>query len=403
MNYNKFSQAIETVINEFDYDKIDETLESLSRYLLGHVTPELKIDGVRIWKRSNNSFSLLKRYGKVGKAQIGFKVRAHYPPIKELMSNEEGYILKNLNDHGINKNLENRLGVENFAAFRIGDRADYLDSINLPENLDHHKDREIKRLLKTLTKTINSRINDTKFRGILEDASKLQKSVLPHEQPSFEGYDIYFLSKQAEKAGGDYVNFIDLGGKLAIAIGDASGHGLPAALQAMATHISFRTAIKLGYAEEIQKVVSTLNTIVHHNRIQEQFITFFYGTLDKDGKLDYSNAGHNPPILLDHSKDSFKEVDAGGLPLGLFTGFEYDKAQVKLKKGDILVMYTDGITELINRKGKIFGVQRLKDLVIKNKNNKSKELTEIVLEEIAKFSRKVNLEDDMTLAVIKRI
>jgi len=403
MNYKNLYNTIEKIVNsKFEPNHLDKTIKELGASLLVEINNDIKIDGVRIYKRLNDVYVLKYQFGKKGFATPGFKISASYSPIKELINNDDGIIIKTHNDHGVNRYLEKKLGVENFCALRIGDRAEYLLGINLPNNLSSENNEQIKYLLRTLSSTINTKLKKEKFESILKEASKLQRRILPRDQPKFDGYDLYFFAKQAEKVGGDNIKFKVIDDKIVLSISDASGHGLIPAIQAMRVHEVLTTSLDFGHYEEIEKILKILNGRIHGTELSDKFVTFFYGLLNKEGNLVYSNAGHNPPLLLNYHKNEFKELNIGGIPLGALTNSEYSKDNVKLEKNDILIMYTDGIIEIFNKKREIFGEQRLKEVILKNKNETSKDLVNIILSEITRHSRKINLEDDMTLAVIKK-
>ena len=404
MNYKTFYKTIENLVNsKFDSKNLAATLDYLGRYLLEGTESSVKIEGVRLYKRHNNNLVLINHYGKNGIIKEGFKIPISYQPIKELIKSPDGIIIKNLGDPGVNSNLEKKLGVDKFCALEIGTRAEYVLAFTLPKELDQEKNAELMYLLRTLASIVNSKIKVKKLEDIFQHAHNLQKNILPRSQPKFSGYDIHFFAKQAEDVGGDYINFNIVNDKLIFAIGDVSGHGLIPAVQAIMTHHIIGTAIDLEDSENIEGILSILNKRLHDDKISDKFVTLVYALLDKEGNVKYANAGHNPPILFSFSENKFYELDASGIPLGSLNNSNYSTSTVKLNEKDILILYTDGIIELVNKKSRIFGESRLKKLVHEHKGKTSKELVDIILEETQRFSKGANLEDDMTLAIIKKL
>ncbi|MEK6932819.1 MAG: PP2C family protein-serine/threonine phosphatase [Nanoarchaeota archaeon] len=404
MNYKNFYKTIENLVNsKFDSKNLGVTLSYLGKYLLEEIGLNIKIEGVRLYKRQNNNLVLINHYGKNGIIKEGFKIPMSYQPLRELIKNPDGIIIKSLGDSGVHSDLEKKLGVDKFCAIEIGNRAEYVLALTLPKELDQEKNAELMYLLRTLTSVINSKIKNKNLDDIFRHAHNLQKNILPKSQPKFLGYDMHFFAKQAEEVGGDYINFNIVNDKLMFVIGDVSGHGLIPAVQAIITHHIIGTAIDLKDSENIEGILSILNKRLHDDRVSDKFMTLVYSLLDKEGNVKYANAGHNPPILFKASENNFHELDNSGIPLGVLNNSSYNVSTVKLKEKDILISYTDGIIELVNKKSRIFGESRLKKLVHDNKNKTSKELVDIILEETQKFSKRANLEDDMTIAIIKKL
>ncbi len=240
------------------------------------------------------------------------------------------------------------------------------------------------------------------IRKQLELAAKIQKDFLPWESPKFKGFDIDGINVPTYMVGGDYYDYIDLGpNRLGVAIADVSGKGPPAALHM----VSFRTRLEVEAVPEydIQEMTATLNDFVHSKTDANRFISFFFCELDnKTRELRYVNAGHHPPIVIRKRTGKTERLGTCGLCLGMFPSEKYETHSVSLARGDIAVLYTDGITECRNEDNKEFGERRFVNLIKKNSKCSAKELLDRVFKELDQFTRGVEQMDDMTLVIIKR-
>ena len=196
----------------------------------------------------------------------------------------------------------------------------------------------------------------------------------------------------------DYIELSDR--VFGFVVADASGHGLPAALQARDAIIG----IRMGMEEtlRITFAIEKLNRVISRSALASRFISLFYAELDLDGLMVYCNAGHPPPLLLNN--DEFTELTRGGLILGPKPDAHYARGYVVMNPGSILVAYTDGISEAENAQGEAFGVERIRSLVRSRARSwiSSRDLVESVLEEVRRFSGTDTLTDDQTIVVIAR-
>jgi sigma-B regulation protein RsbU (phosphoserine phosphatase) len=224
-------------------------------------------------------------------------------------------------------------------------------------------------------------------------------SLLPTEFPQFHDYDIYGRSMPAAIVGGDVFDAIRISETiLGLAIADASGHGLPAALQVRDVFIGLRMGLEKDL--KIVRTVQKLNSVLAAVGKSHEFVTLFYAELEDNGNFFYVNAGHPPPIFF--GNQSVHELTRGGLILGPYPSAKYERGFVFFEKGNTLVMYTDGVTEATNTVGEEFGTERLIDLVQKNREATSKELVDIIFKEINEFTNSYNPADDRTLFVVRK-
>jgi len=232
-------------------------------------------------------------------------------------------------------------------------------------------------------------------------ANEIQINLLPKHQPVYEGYDIAGKSIPAKEVGGDYYDFIETkDGKLAFCLADISGKGIPASLLVANLQATLRGQILLE--KGCKECVTFANELLYLNTAPNKFATLFDGYVDnKKNEITYCNAGHNNPILL--SKDNkITRPDVGGLIVGIAPGVQYEDATINFDSGDILVIFSDGITEAMNKNEEEYEEERFIELIKKNKEKSAEELIKIIIKEITAYCEGQEQMDDMTLIVIKR-
>ncbi|MCK4385868.1 MAG: SpoIIE family protein phosphatase, partial [candidate division Zixibacteria bacterium] len=206
-------------------------------------------------------------------------------------------------------------------------------------------------------------------------ARQIQQNLLPKSAPQVEGFDIAGINIPSQQVGGDYFDFIEYeDGRLGIAIGDVSGKGVSAAL--LMSNLQATLKGQVEHDLPIERTMNIINSLVFRHTASDRFATFFYGILKlKENSLEYVNAGHNPPILLRGNKEA-EFLEEGGLVLGVLPEVEYCKGEIKLQKGDLIVCYTDGVTETINTRDEEFGIEKLIEIMYNNYNVRASEIQE---------------------------
>jgi len=236
----------------------------------------------------------------------------------------------------------------------------------------------------------------------LELASQIQMEWLPKSDPEIEGYDICGITKPAKTVGGDYFDYITIdNNKIAICLGDVSGKGLHAALLMANLQAILRT--QTPFTASSAESVEHTNKLLYSRTTDNMFVTLFYSVLDiNKSVLHYSNAGHNYPILFKNSGE-FVELKTGGVVLGIDPDSIYIQDKILLEKNDILMIYSDGITDQFNPLGTMFGESRLISLVNNNKHLKASQISELIFYRISEFKENMESDDDMTLIILKKI
>lgn len=234
----------------------------------------------------------------------------------------------------------------------------------------------------------------------LSIARDIQRNLLPQSIPGFDNFDIAALNISSKQVGGDYYDIIPLDEEnFVIAIADVSGKGVPASL--MMANIQAFLQVICRQNLKIEEATALLNDLVSANTTEGRFITFFWGMINiKEKSFKYINAGHNPPILL--RKNEIKKLDKGGMILGVMKTLNpYTSEEKKLLKDDVLVLFTDGVSEAMSSQGEEFTEERLEEVVKALQKNSAAEILEGIKQEVQNFARGNVQSDDITLVVIK--
>jgi sigma-B regulation protein RsbU (phosphoserine phosphatase) len=235
----------------------------------------------------------------------------------------------------------------------------------------------------------------------LELARRIQARLLPSAPPAVPGLDVAGLSESAREVGGDYYDHVDLGGgRLLLVIADVSGKGVPAALLMS----GFRAALvsqDLSQAKP-EDVASRVNEFLNRSVEPGRFVTAFLGLLDAaTGQLTYVNAGHNPPLLL-RAGGAVESLEAGGVILGILPGSRYARGEVTLSPGDLVALYTDGVTEGANAANEMWGEERLAALLRTASASSARDIATRIVREVRAFEGERGPADDITVLVAKR-
>jgi len=232
----------------------------------------------------------------------------------------------------------------------------------------------------------------------LAEAAEIQRGLLPKTIPQLKGLQISAGWQPASSVGGDYFDVLQFSEhQIGIAIADVAGKGLPAALLMS----NLQATLKSFGSPDLppDKLCSRINTIVCDNTSDRQFITFFYGLLDLEQRtFTYSNAGHNPPLLI-HRDGELQQLTEGGRVLGVRANQDYGQETITLAWGDRLVFFTDGFTEARNATGEEFSEQRLCELLIDQRHLSAVELQAKAMETVSEFCSG-NFLDDVTMMVL---
>jgi sigma-B regulation protein RsbU (phosphoserine phosphatase) len=234
-----------------------------------------------------------------------------------------------------------------------------------------------------------------------ENAYQIQKNLLPKTSPDIEGYDIAGDSTPAQTVGGDCFDFIArVDGRWAVCLGDVSGKGLPASLLMANLQATLRsqTLSDAGVDERIKRS----NHLMAQSMDDEKFATLFYGELDTEAhQLTYCNAGHEYPLLYSGDGEP-GTLESTGIAIGIMDDFDFGMETVALKPGDVLVVYSDGVTDATNENDEEFGIDRLKSSIEKHRNLPAAALIEAIFADVKMHEGKADQFDDLTIVVVRR-
>ena len=258
---------------------------------------------------------------------------------------------------------------------------------------------EITLFLNAVRTAINYRLFSDILDSELKQTVQIQKSLLPKTTPKMHGYQVFGQSIPAELVGGDFYDYFESDGTCSgFSIGDASGHGLPAALLVRDVVIGLR----MGIASEHKMVhiIKQLNKVIQKSTYESNFVSIFVGEIEQDGHLFYVNAGHPSPFIVNGTE--IIDLEPTGMVLGFLNEIELHHSYVQLQSDSVLVLYTDGVIERAEAEESYFGIERLKNLVLENQKKTAKEINDLIINSVYDFGHRTNWEDDVTVVVIKR-
>jgi serine phosphatase RsbU (regulator of sigma subunit) len=235
----------------------------------------------------------------------------------------------------------------------------------------------------------------------LEQAAEIQRRFLPAQAPAVPGLDLAGHNAPCRTVGGDYFDFFPYpNGRVAMVLGDVSGKGMPASLLMMS--LQARVQVLIEEPDDLGATLTRLNRLTATNCPSNRFITFFMCLLDgATGELIFANAGHNPPLVVRADGNS-EWLDAGGCVLGVMPMMKYDAERNCLGAGDVLVIFSDGVTDALNPQGEDFGESRLEAAVKEHRTEPSAAILEAVNRAIAEWAAGTPPPDDLTLLVARR-
>jgi sigma-B regulation protein RsbU (phosphoserine phosphatase) len=237
----------------------------------------------------------------------------------------------------------------------------------------------------------------------VEIAREVQERLFPQKLPAIQGLDYAGYCRPALGVGGDYYDFLALPeGHLGVAIGDVSGKGIAAALMMASLQASLRGEATRA-PENLAAAVANVNRLVYEASSSNRYATFFYGQYDpRSRKFDYVNAGHNAPMLFhcSNGKWGVSRLDVGGTVVGLLENYQYQQGSANLAPGDLLIAFTDGISEAMNHAEEEWGEERLNATVEQCTGLEAKDIIQRIFQDADAFVAGAKQHDDMTLVVL---
>ncbi len=397
MDYKRLLVKVEKTLQAIELDVhsggTGTIVQLMAETIATNFRDELGISGGRIYEaHGDNSFVLVGRFGIAHEAPLGIDVPRDYKPVEMVLEN--GIVVMDPTDPFVDPILEEKLGVQRFAAVAAGDD-EYIVSFDVAPHLSRE---DILFSLNLIRYVINDRIRAMRYESLIVEAQRIQASILPQRVPVYAGFDIWGKTVPAEIVSGDFYDYIPINENiLGLAIADGSGHGLPAALVVRDVYMGLRMGTDRDF--KMIRTMQKLNRIIHRSRMTTKFVSLFYGELETGGMFIYCNAGHNPPFVLKGRRIEY--LKNGGPVLGPTPDATYGRGFIYLEPGDVLCLYSDGVVEAHDTHDREFGLERLQRLVRANRDRPSQEIGQEVLARIAKWGRAG--EDDRTVVIVRAV
>lgn len=409
MEQKKLYRTLETIASRRFKNEEEMLIEILNQIV---ARQQIKVTGGRIWKlsKSHKAYTLVYQTGDVQKIPKDFKLSLEENPIFKEITKERTVLADETNKFLISK------GIFRYSAAGVGlkikvngDRYyEYLLVVNSDEIND-----DLGYTLNIVATVLTSKLNAWRLsasrKNLIEDidrAKQLQKSILPEHEYSFHNYDLFGITVPAQIIGGDFFDYLEIGNqgdRLGIAVGDAASKGLAAAAEAM--YISGALRMASTFELKISPMFYRMNELVNKIFEDDKFASIFYCEIssDKKGLCLYANGGHNPPIFYSRNKNEITYLQPTGPLIGPAPHSNYDTDSFNFGQGDLLVIFTDGITEAANGEFEFYEEKRLEDIIIKNADKTPKEIALAIIEDVNKFATSDSkYQDDKTIVVIKR-
>jgi serine phosphatase RsbU (regulator of sigma subunit)/pSer/pThr/pTyr-binding forkhead associated (FHA) protein len=255
--------------------------------------------------------------------------------------------------------------------------------------IEHQRLVEVERVERQLTIELNQ-------------AAKIQRGILPSRSPEIPGVELAGHNAACRTVGGDYYDFLVYSeGRVGLVLGDVAGKGMPAAM--LMANLQARVQVLSEDPSDIAGLVSRLDRSISSNCPSNRFITLFFGVLDSaTGEMQYTNAGHNPPLLI-RADGKLETLSGGGTVLGMLPELGYEQRSCKLEPGDMLAIFSDGVTEAVNPDDEEYGEERLARLLTDNRERAAETLVEMVNQSLDEFCAGAPPADDITLVVARRL
>ena len=407
MQLRKLYRTIENIASrsaESEEDLLKQIIEEIIK------SEEAHLKGGRIWKfdTKTGSYILLHQSGVMEPIRKGYAIKLkdypiffELPKLRTVLGNEQDQYLR-------------KRGILNYSATGVGEKVKWrthtLYRYVLAFNADHLNESVTSTLniiSSALTSVLRAKKVERKAQVLERDLDKardIQQSILPQHEMRFQSYQMYGVSVPDRIVGGDFFDYLISEGdqeRIGVVIGDAASKGFSAAAQALYTSGALRMGF--DYQTKISSLLSRVNKLLNRTFTEDHFITLVYCELtdDRNGLVLYANCGHNNPILC-RADGSSEMIETTGQILGPFPDEKFKTDNFFMRNGDVLLLYTDGVSEATNEHGEFFGEQRIIDLVNQFRTLPAKDITIRIIEEVQKFNSMGTQSDDKTIVTVKR-
>ncbi len=409
MDQKRLHKTVENIASQ-SFASEEEMLISTVNQIVEH--ENINVNGGRIWRLKPDApaYQLLFQTGSIEKISDDFILPIADYPIFDFIAKERTVLGNETNE------VLRQIGIFKYSASGVGEKIkvnekfyyEYLLALNSNE-IDEQFKLTLNIIATALTAQIKQKRYFVKAKSLKADINKareLQKSILPEHEYQFHNYELFGITQPAEIVGGDFFDYLEIGDdkdRLGIVVGDAASKGVSAAAEAM--YISGALRMAASFEIKIAPLMKRMNQLVNQIFADDKFASLFYGELstDRNGLFLYANAGHNPPFFLRSTTDEIFDLNPTGMLLGPTPNAKYVIDNINFSLNDVLVIFSDGITETANTAYENYGEERLKQQIIKSKKKSSKQIAYSILDDVIKFSKDGKYNDDKTLVVVKRI
>src|SRR6266542_671076 len=355
--FRKVEKTIEAIERSPD---VGSTIAQTANAIVENFREDMGVRGGRLYERRDGGYEVTRTFGAVSSAPIGLFVSDQYPPVQRVV--DDGVVVMDLTAPGVDPELEKRLDADRFAAIAVGEDQ-YILSFSVDPGAP---DEDLMASLGILRHAVDQKLRQERFVSALNEARQIQMSILPRRAPRAGPFDMSGFTAPAEIVGGDFFN-----------------------------------GLRMGVAREfkIVRTVERLNRIIHQSRMTTKFVSLFYGEIEEAGNFIYVNAGHPFPRHF-HAKGA-TPLKQTGMVLGPSGSAAYSRGFLSLEKGDALLLYTDGMIEATDGKGKEFGIERLKKAFLAIRDRPAAEITRALIGRLNEFTEGRPPEDDRTVVVVK--
>ena len=391
-----FYRKLDFLLNKIDKEQTEQNiLISIVNALETTFGEDLHIHHGRIYLEDDDEYILIHTPNNGSSVPLTESFQTDSEPIQKILIN--GTYIFDDPDLSVDQNISNQFEYAIPAAFTV--RSPEYRWIVVLELKSGWIREEIEFCLNAVRTALNYRLVSESLISEKNQATRIQQSLL-RTPPAFEGYQIAAKSSVADIVGGDLYDFYQYNdNKLGLCIGDASGHGLPAALLTRDVITGLRMV--LSPTQDILPIFKKLNRVIFASVLSSHFISLFYADIDKTGNIGYINAGHPAPILFQDGV--FQKLDPTGMIFGAVKDMEIEMASSKISKDGVLLLFTDAFFERQNSLGEMFGLERLQDLVGLHHEKNADEILQLIFETVYDFGKPAKWEDDATLLVIKKV
>ena len=405
-------RSLYKTIESFDSKKFSTTEEMLAHIIHQIVSNDrIEIRGGRVWKLDAAKFSyeVIAQHGVVEKVKPHFSIKVDEYKMFKQIALHRTMVAKETNEYLRSKGIlkYSATGVGEVVSVKGMDLYQYILSFNT--DVQHEN---VAPTLNIISLAVTSMMKNRKIERStsqlqkdLDKAREIQKSILPAHELQFHNYEMFGISIADRIVGGDFFDYImsEEKDRVGIVIGDAASKGISAAVQAL--YVSGALRMGASYQTKISNLIHNINELVHHTFSDDRFLTLFYAELtnDQKGLCVYVNAGHSSPIVYRAATRSTEFLEATGNIVGPFPKQLYRSEGIMLAKGDIMLLYTDGVSEAMDTLGIQYSENRLAAKLIEYRNEKAQNIARLLIEDVQVHNAKSKYSDDKTIVVVKRI